>query len=115
MIRALHPEAVRQTVRALAVVENDEVLGVAGFYPQDGRLVLFGTMTDAARKEMNKDKFTRYKLALVLCAKKIMGMATEKRMPIVAMADPKFDGSDRLLEYLGFTQSYGRVYQWQIQ
>lgn len=105
MIQALHRELPR-TVRAIAAVENGEVLGVTGFYPQEGHLVIFADIAPKARAEI-----CRHKRTLIKCAWKVLGMAMRRRMPIVATADPEIEGADRLLEHLGFAPHNGS-YRW---
>lgn len=97
-----HPK----TVRAIAAVEGDKVLGIAGFYPQNGALVLCAYIADEARKEMNKHKRT-----LIQCARKLIGMT--KGMPLLAHADPEIEGSEVLLRHLGFQPTNDKdVYSW---
>lgn len=112
LVRQVTDKPMPRTLRALAVVEDEKVLGVTGFYPENGHLVWVGHMTDEARAEMNRDKFTYYKLALVQCAKQIMAMAAERRLPVYAHADPDIQGSDTLLKHLGFTHAFGGIYNW---
>ena len=105
MIKALNRDVPR-TVRAIAAVEDGKVLGITGFYPQEGHLVMFADIAAEARAEIS-----RHKRTLVRCAWKVMGMAMQRRMPIVANADPDIEGADRLLLHLGFEPRNGS-YQW---
>lgn len=105
MIQTLNRDLPR-TVRAIAAVEDGKVLGVAGFYPQEGHLVMFADIAAEARAQIN-----RHKRTLIRCSWKVMGMAMQRRMPIVASADPEIEGADRLLLHLGFEPHNGS-YQW---
>lgn len=112
LMKRLTDKPMPRTVRALAVVENDEVLGMAGFYPQDGHLVLFGHMNEKAREEMNRAVFTTRKVQLVKFARQLMGMAAEKRLPVYAEADADIPGSEALLAFLGFKPVFERIWEW---
>ena len=106
MIRALHKELPR-TVRAIAAVEDGRVLGIAGLYPQDGYLVLFGAVAPETRAEM-----CRHKRTLLRIVWEVLGMALRRRTPVVAMADPDIEGSERLLLHLGFMPQNDGSYKW---
>ena len=106
MIRALHKELPR-TVRAIAAVEDGRVLGIGGLYPQDGYLVLFGAVAPETRAEM-----CRHKRTLLRVVWAVLGMAIKRRTPVLAMADPDIDGSERLLLHLGFIPQDNASYQW---
>lgn len=95
-----------KTVRAVAAVQDGEVLGVAGFFPHEGHLIMFADIAPVARAEI-----CRHKRTLVRCARRVMGMAIERGMPIIASADPDIEGSDRLLLHLGFAPENGS-YRW---
>jgi len=107
MIDELHRAPLPRTSRVLAVIEDDEVLGVTGYYPQQGKLVLFAGVSDKARMEMN-----RHKRTLIKCARQIMDMASEHGMPILAYADPEITGSEVLLLHLGFHPIGQGVWEW---
>lgn len=81
-----------RSVRAIAAVRGDEVLGVAGIYPDAARLVLWGYLTD----ELRRDKRTLLKAVKVL--KTIL-----PKQHIESLADPSIPGSDVLLRHVGFT------------
>ena len=105
MIRSLHAE-LPKTVRAVAAVEGDRVLGVAGIYPQEGYLILFGAIAPDTRAELH-----RHKRALLRCVWKVLGFAMQRRMPVFAVADEDIEGSDRFLRHLGFIPREGG-YEW---
>lgn len=96
-IQRLYAKPLPRTARVIAAVEGETVLGITGFYPQDGRIVLFAGIADEARSQMK-----RHKRTLIACARKIMGMVAERKTPVFACADPKIAGSDVLLKHLGF-------------
>lgn len=98
-------EPMPRTVRAIAAVEGDRVLGVTGFYPEGGRLILMATIADDARAEMH-----RHKRTLIKAARKVLEMTNALRMPVHAYADPEISGSDSLLEHLGFADVGNRIF-----
>lgn len=98
-------ESMPRTVRAIAAVEGDRVLGVTGFYPEAGRLVLMASIADDARAELH-----RHKRTLVRAARKVLEMTRALHMPIHAYADPDISGSESLLEHLGFSDVGNRIY-----
>lgn len=115
LMKRLTDKPMPRTVRALAVVENEEVIGMAGFYPQDGHLVMFGHMNEKAREEMNRSTFTMRKVQLVKFARQLMGMAAEKKLPVYAEADEEIPGSEALLKFLGFHPVFGRIWEWDMK
>lgn len=107
MVRAVTTEQMPYSVRAIAAVDGDRVLGVAGFYPKNGRLVLIASIAKDARAEIS-----RHKRTLVRCARRVMGMVAALEMPVYAEADPHIDGSASLLVHLGFTHTGQGIYTW---
>lgn len=93
------------TVRAIAVTEGDEVLGVAGFYPDNGRSVLFAKIGE----QVDRRKHIR---TILICAHRVLSMARELGMPINALADPTIEGSERLIQHLGGERVHREIYQW---
>ena len=106
MIRTLHAELPR-TVRAFAAVEGERVLGVAALYPQEGCLILCGIVAPETRAEMK-----RHRRTLLRCVWTALAIAVKRGMPVLAIADPDIEGSDRLLLHLGFTPRDGR-FEWE--
>jgi hypothetical protein len=107
MIRAVTDDPLPRTVRAIAAVEGERVLGVTGFYAENGGLVIFSGFADQTRAEID-----RHKRTLILCARKIMSMAREKGMPIYAICDSSIPKAAVLLRHLGFSHVYRETYQW---
>jgi hypothetical protein len=108
MIESLHRAPMPRTARVLAALDDDgNVLGVAGYYPQQGKLVMFAGISDEARAEIRS-----HRRILIRCARQIMGMAKEHRMEILAYADPEIEGSETLLSHLGFYAIGQGVWEW---
>lgn len=96
-----------RTIRALAVTEGDAVLGVAGYYMEEGKIVMIAEIADEARREIK-----RYRRPLILCARRLMDEVIARGMPILASADPDIEGSDMLLTHFGFGPVRKGIYQW---
>lgn len=108
MIRSVTNEPWTRTVRAVAAVDGDRVLGVAGIYPENGHLIMFSGIAPEARAEIHKHKKT-----LVRCARRVFEMAITRRMPIAALADDKYEGSESMLRHFGFIHVGKGIYKWQ--
>lgn len=92
-----------QTVRAVTVLEDDAVLGVAGFYRDLDRLVMF--------VEVHDPKGWQCKRAVIKACRALLGAAAKTRLPVHALADPAVEASERFLTHLGFRQLQGRIFQ----
>ena len=77
------------TVKAIAVVRGGEVLGVGGLIV--GTQMIFARITDALRQD---------KRSLVKACRAVLGLTAIR--PLYAHADPEIEGSERLLEHMGF-------------
>lgn len=89
-----------KTARAFAVVRGEDVIGIGGVYRDGASLVLFSELTD----ELRKDKRSLIRL--------VRAVTPMLRPRTLALADPDIDGSDVLLEHMGFEPFEGRIYQW---
>lgn len=95
------------SARTIAVVEDDQVLGVGGVYTANGHQVLFCNISDAARQDLRRRART-----LLTAARHLMGM-TRPDMPVNAIAQGDIEGADALLRHLGFVPICGDVYELQ--
>ena len=100
-------EPMPRTGKAYTVTGNDEPLAIIGYYFESGHVILFSSIDPRA-----KDHSTWYPWDVVRLAKKIIEEAKELGMPMFAAADPDIPGSEKLLEYLGFTRYQRSTYQW---
>lgn len=73
--------------------DDDKILGFAGIFPHDNRLVVISSLTDELR---------RCKRAIVTGYRRILEIADRSRLPLQALADEKVEASERFLEHLGF-------------
>ena len=93
-------EAVKHGGRAIAAILDGKTIGVAGYYLDKGRVVVYSTITPALRA---------HKRTIIRGAMIIVGMVDQIGIPAQALAD-KVDGAERLLEHIGFERLEGSVY-----
>lgn len=93
-----HP---RGAGRAVAALLEDRVLGVAGYYHDGARLILYSKVDPELR---------RWKKVIVRGARLALAAASRVRAPVAAVADESIPGSRRMLEGLGFSQVEGNLY-----
>lgn len=98
---------VRNTQQSLIVEQEGEAIAVVGIYPDRGRYVLFSNIRPDVQKNLPK-----YKRAVILAYREIMKLIQSKSLPVHSGADPKIDGSDRLLTHMGFQYIDQGVYVW---
>jgi len=89
--------------RAVAVVKDGSVIGVGGVYADGDRQVMFSDMTDELRRD---------KRALIMGMRAVMKLAARRALPVVAEADAEIEGSEKLLEHMGFEHIGQRIYAW---
>lgn len=89
-----------RTVKAFAVVDGEDVLALAGYYPDQGRVVVFAGIRPEARARPG------YARAVLEHAKAFMGEVTALGLPVHAVPEQGIEGSGRLLAHLGFKPEY---------
>jgi hypothetical protein len=73
--------------------------------------ILFLRASDEVRAERRSVATKRIVISgLARVRKMVQGV----RAPVVALADPDYEGSCELLEHIGFVKKQGRLYQWPI-
>lgn len=97
------------TVWGLAVVDAGRVLGVAAIYPEAGSLMLIARFAPAGRELLTVARGKRW---LLLAARRVLDLASTRHLPIYAIADTAIDGSEALLEHLGFGRYHKEAYKW---
>lgn len=101
-----------KAARALAVVDGEEVLAIAGYTTQWDCLMVSARISESGRALMAK----RYGLkTLLVAAKRIVNDAAHRGLPVRAIADPSIEGSGRLLYHIGFTRVDKETYEWNSQ
>lgn len=93
------------TTVAFEVLWDSQSLGFIGYYRMGTYYVLYSWINDNIELQ-------RYRRAVVLAYCRMMNLLLEKGLPIYSHADEDIDGSDRLLEHIGFKQKQGRTYKW---
>lgn len=102
-VAAMYGAPVERTVRAVAFKEGDQVLGCAGLYIDQGRMVLFSDMRDEVRKAPR---------ALVKAYRTLLAIAARSGLAVHAIPDPGVEKAVPFLEHMGFRYLDRGVYQW---
>jgi len=95
-------EVIRRSGRAIAATLDGRTIGIAGYYLDRGRVVVYSTITPELRQ---------FRRTIVQGARIVMGMALSVEAPIDALAEPDTSGSETLLEHFGFEPVEGRTYR----
>lgn len=101
MIKAFYGRLPPQTVKALAVVKDGEVLGLGGYYLVDNGILVFSDIGKCYRGQ---------KKLIVRTMRKVMDMVINAKMRAYAIADPNFPVSGKVLERLGFVEAREGIY-----
>lgn len=96
-----------KTQRAIAVVENGEVLAVGGIFATQANYVIFSEMRQDVRSQ------PWYRRTLIRAVRRILSFAVKRDIPVLALADPDIEGSENLLKHLGFEPLTQGVWGWQ--
>jgi hypothetical protein len=94
-------ERPRGAGRAYAAVRGADVLGVCGYYHDEGRLILYSKV---------KPELRRWRKVIVRGARLAMAAASRVRAPVAALAQEDIPGSARMLQALGFEQVEDDLY-----
>ena len=103
LLHRFYGEAPKRSQRAVVALDGERVVGVAGVYVDDERWVMFSDLTE----ELRKDKRT-----IIKGIRAVMKMTQGRDLPVHALADPEIEGSEVLLEHMGFRPITDRIYQW---
>lgn len=106
MITDFYGEPPTRTQKALAVIEDDEVVSIVGVYRDNGHAVLFSDSRPEVKENMKK-----YAKAAVKCVKLLTPYMRGKR--VISVADRNIPKSDAFLAHFGFTNKEGHVWQQQ--
>lgn len=93
----------KNTLRGIAAVRGDEVLGVAAITIQDGQAIMIAHFTDELRG---------HKRVIVRGIRRMMAMAMALNLPLYAECDPTIEKAEAFLKHLGFAHVKGRIYAW---
>lgn len=93
----------QKTVRAIAGMEGEEVLGIGGYYLTSESAVVFSEIKPDGMKK---------KLSILKATRKVLDMAKKTGLPIYAVPDASIDTACNFLKRLGFVEAYKGVYRW---
>lgn len=94
----------KMTCRAIVADLDGDILGMGGVYYTGSHVIAFSDF---------KDKMRKYPFTMARAVKIIMNIVGNK--PCLAVADARHEGSDKLLEKIGFKHLDGRIYEWPIR
>lgn len=100
----------KRTQRSFAVVEDEQIIAIAGIYIDTSRLVLFSDISEA----VDKNEY-RYRRAFIRFFRKLTEIVRGYNLPVQAVADPGIPRSCELLRHMGFKEIIDGIYQWQPQ
>ena len=105
MITSFYGEPPSRTQKALAVIEDGEIVSIVGVYRSNGYTVLFSDSKPEVTQNMKKYAKTAVKCFKLLTP--FMGKAKEVR----SFAEPTIAKSDSFLAHFGFTNIRGHIWQ----
>lgn len=87
--------------RAIAAILDGKTVGIAGYYLDKGRVVVYSKITPTLRL---------HKRTIIRGAMIIAGMVDKVQAPALALAEDGTAGAEALLEHIGFERVEGSVY-----
>lgn len=99
MMLDFYGQGFQRTIKAIAGVKDGEVLGIAGYYIDMGRAVIFSDLKPGAPKKAIV-KGTRATLEMI------------KRAGLVGVAYRQDESAASFLEHFGFVEFAPGVYEW---
>lgn len=87
--------------RAIAAILDGKTIGIAGYYLDNGRIVVYSKITPTLRL---------HKRTIIRGAMIIAGMVDSVQAPALALAEEGTVGAEALLEHIGFERLDGRIY-----
>ena len=89
------------TVKGIAAQADGRTIGVAGYFPEGERWIVFIKLTD----ELRADKRT-----IIKGIRLLNQMVSARQLPLHAIKDDCIQGAETLLRHAGFTQIRGNLY-----
>ena len=102
LLTAFYGRPPPRTVRALVAVRDGKPIGVAGVWRGAERLVMFSDLSPEARAD---------KRLMVRGIRAVLGLVRDTGLPVHAVADKEVEGSERLLERVGFHRLTDEVWE----
>lgn len=104
ILESHYGDSLGRTAYAIAAVDGDRVLGVAGFYVAPVSVVVFSEISDELR---------RMPKVILKGSRMILEMVRKKGLVAYAKCDKRIEAAQRFLEHLGFTRFNGEIFVWQ--
>ena len=92
LIREFYGEGQSPTIRGIAALQNNHVIGIAGIFRMEFGWMLFSDM---------KPEFLEDKRAIVRSVRALRKLIETVRLPVYAKADENAEGADTLIEHVG--------------
>lgn len=99
-----HPLAL--TVRAVAAMDGDDIIGVGGIYMQDSSAVLFTDMTERLRRDK------RLMIAGIRAINEIIGHVIALNIPLYTKEAEGVEGTDILMKHMNFEEFSAKDKVW---
>lgn len=98
-LKALYEELPGPTIKAVAVVDGDRVLGIGGTYVTNGNTIIFTKMVEELKSN---------KRVIIRAARMIMSTLSDRAF---AICDPKVETSPGFLLHFGFEPIGNGIWQ----
>ena len=89
------------TVKGIAAQVDGRTTGVAGYFPEGERYIVFIKLTDELRAD---------KRAIIKGIRLLNQMVSARKLPLHAIKDDCIEGAETLLRHAGFTPIRGNLY-----
>jgi len=103
LLEEFYGEPLKKSVKSVVVVDNGKPLGVSGLKVENDYMVWFADISDELREHKS------FKRVVIECYRKLMEVLP--RMPVYSLADPRIEGSDKLLAHIGFEHVRGNIWR----
>lgn len=103
LLTEFYGEPPKETFKSLIVMDGDRPVGVAGLEVNTNKVIAF---TDIS-KELREHK--SFKRMIVKVYRRWLEILPN--IPVYAQADPKIEGSEKLLEHAGFQHYRGDIWR----
>lgn len=91
-----------KSARAIAAIDGDRILGVAGVVLDEARLIAFVHFSEELKRNRR----------VIVRGGRILQQMMRRGVPVHAEADSELESADRFLRHYGFRRVEGQVYAW---
>ena len=92
ILRRFYGKDQTPTIRGIAALQDNNIIGVAGIFRMEFGWMLFSDMTP---------EFLKDKRAIVMSIRALRKLIDSVRLPVYAKADENAEGADTLIEHVG--------------